>query len=123
MEPRLSFVAGQPVVVGLTWEIGGAPRSTKRFRIGPAGQGFASYAGSIAEVKDAALLGHTPLATLVGVLLADEPEVIAAIVPLDEGTFWGAQFKDGSVPSTVRISLRMRNQLLSGPPRPNAQMP
>lgn len=97
MEPRLSSVGGQPVAVGLTWEIGEHPHLTKTLRFGAAGQGFACYSGSIAEAQNADLIGNIPLAALVGMLLADEREVIAAVMPLDDGGFWSAQFKDGSV--------------------------
>ncbi len=97
MEPRLSSVGGQPVAVGLTWEIGGFPHLAKTVRFGAAGQGFACYSGSIAEAKNADLIGKIPLAALVGMSLAAEREIIAAVMPLDDGSFWSAQFKDGSV--------------------------
>ena len=97
MEPRLSSVGGQPVAVGLTWEIGEQPHLTKTLRLGAAGQGFACYSGSIAEATNADLIGKIPLAALVGMSLESEREIVAAIIPLDDGSFWSAQFKDGSV--------------------------
>ncbi len=97
MEPRLSFVAGQPVVVGLAWEIGDTPSAAQKVRVGSAGQGFVCFSGSIAEARSAALIGNAPLAALVATLLAGERDISAAIMPLDDGGFWGAQFKDGSV--------------------------